>query len=199
MKQALDIRQGSTFIFVFRWETTPIVYKPITAVVAQAPVRITAPMHGLPTGWRAAVVSVLGMTHLNAKNVPPRSSDYYPVTIIDANTVELNAVNAAGFSAYISGGYLQFNTPVDLTAYTARMKVKDRIGGTTLLELTTANAGIAIDEAAKTITLTVTAAASEALTFTRGVYDLEMVSPTGIVTAIAQGDFKVSKEVTTVA
>jgi len=198
VKVKLDVRQGSTFTFIFRWETLPIVYKPITAIVKQAPARITCTAHGLVTGWRAAVVSVLGMTQINAEDSPPRDSQYHPVTVIDVNTVEINAINAAEFSPYVSGGYLQYNTPVDLTSYEARMKVKDRVGGTQLLLLdSTTNNRIAVNAATKTITLTLTAVETAAITFTKGVYDLELVSPTGVVTPIAEGAFTVSKEITT--
>lgn len=197
MNQRLDVLQGATFTFVFRWETTPIVYKAITAILAQAPARLTVPGHGLTEGWRAAVQSVRGMRQINAVNDPPEDADYHPVTVVDANTIELNDVNAASYSTYSGGGYLRFNTPVDLAGYTARMKVKDRVGGTELLLLDTSNSRIAIDSAAKTITLTLAANDTDDLAFTSAVYDLEMVSATGVVTRIAQGKFIVSKEVTT--
>jgi hypothetical protein len=197
VKLPLDVRQGSTFSFVLRWETTPIVYKPITAIVAQAPARLTVAGHGLTNGWRAAVVSVRGMTQINAEDAPPRDAQYHPVTVVDPNTVELNAVNAAGFSPYVGGGYLQFNTPADLTGFTARMQVKDKVGGTELMLLSTGNGRIVLDNVAKTITLTIPATDTAALAFTSAVYDLEMVSPTGVVTPIAEGALRVSKEVTT--
>jgi hypothetical protein len=199
VKTNLTIRQGSTFLFVFRWETTPIVYKPITAIAAQAAVRITATGHGLTDGWRAAVVSVVGMTEINAAHTPPRESEYFPVTVIDANTVEINKINASGFTPYESGGYLQFNTPASLVGLTARMQVKNRVGGTELLLLETLNGRITVDDASKTITLLLDATDTEALAFTKGVYDLELVSPGGSVVAIATGSFTVTKEVTTAA
>lgn len=196
MRVDLSIRQGATFTFVFRWETTPIVYRPITAIAAQAPVRITATGHGLPDGWRAAVVSCEGMDELRA-TTPPRASHYHPVTVIDANTVEMNEVNAASYEPYVSGGYLQFYTPVDMASYTARMNVRNKVGGTLLAEYSTANSGLAVDNAAKTITLNILATATDDFTFTRAVYDLEMVSPTGVVTPLAEGPFAVTREVTT--
>lgn len=196
-KVLLEIKQGATFKFVFRWETLPIIYRAISAVVAQAPVRITAVGHGLTDGWRVAVVSVKGMLDLNAANSPPRDSQYHPATVIDANTIELNDVNASRYSPYTGGGYVQFNTPADMAAYTARMTLRNRIGGTLLLSLTTANGRIAIDDTAKTVTLNLSAAETEAITFTGAVYDLEMVSPTNVVTSIAAGAVKVTREVTT--
>jgi len=193
----LTIQQGKTFALVLRWETEPIVYKAITAITQTAPARLTVTGHGAPDGWRVAVVSVKGMTEINAANTPPRSTDYTPVTVLDADTVELNEVNAAGFHAYTSGGYLQYNTPVDLTGYTARMAIKDKIGGTVLHSMTTENDGIALDNTKKTITLTVAATETDDFVWTRGVYDLEMVSPTGVVTALISGRVSISKEVTT--
>lgn len=193
----LTIQQGKTFALVLRWETEPIVYKAITAIAQTAPVRITVPGFDAPDGWRVAPVSVKGMTEINAKNTPPRSTDYTPVTVIDADTVELNEVNAAGFHAYTSGGYLQYNTPVDLTGYTARMAIKDKIGGTVLHSLTTDNGGITIDTTKKTITLNIAAADSDDFAWVRGVYDLELISPAGVVTALISGRVSISKEVTT--
>lgn len=193
----LTIQQGKTFALVLRWETEPIVYKAITAIAQTAPVRITVPGFDAPDGWRVAVVSVKGMTEINAANTPPRSTGYTPVTVLDDDTVELNEVNAAGFHAYTSGGYLQYNTPVDLAGYTARMAIKDKIGGTVLHSLTTENGGIAIDNVAKTITLTIAATDTDDFAWTRGVYELEMVSATGVVTALISGKVTVTKEVTT--
>jgi hypothetical protein len=193
----LEVQQGATFTYVVRWETTPIVYKPITAIIAQAPVRITAPSHGLVSGWRAAVVRVRGMRQVNAEHDPPRDEDYHQVTVIDSTTVDMNEVNAANYSTYSGGGYLQFNTPTDLANFTARMTVRDRIGGTELLSLTTENGRIAIDNAAKTITLTLAATDTDDLAFDTGVYDLEMVSVGGVVTRLLEGRINVSKEATT--
>ena len=55
----------------------------------------------------------------------------------------------------------------------------------------------ATDNAAKTITLTIEATATDDFAWTKGVYDLEMISATGKVTAILSGRVSVSKEVTT--
>jgi hypothetical protein len=193
----LTIEQGKTFSQVLRWEAPPIIYVPITGILQAAPARITAPSHNCPPGWRVAVVSVKGMSQINAQNTPPKAADYHSATVIDPNTVELNDVNAADFKAYTSGGYLQFNTPVDLTGYSARMSVKDKVGGTVLLSLTTVDGRITIDDLTKSITLTISAVDTAALTWKKGVYDLELVSPGGIVTALLAGAVTVSKEVTT--
>jgi hypothetical protein len=194
----LTIRQGETFQRIIRWEMPPFVYKPITGITKAAPAVVTCPAHGLVNGWRVAVVSVNGMDEINAEHTPPRDTEMVQVTFVDSNTVSLNKVNSAKFSTYASGGYLQFYTPVDLTGYTARMGIKDRIGGTLLLTLSTgADTRIAIDPTAKTITVTISAADAAAIAWRKGVYDLEMVSAAGVVTTIFSGNVTVIPEVTT--
>lgn len=204
----LEIKQGKTFSLVIRWETEPIVYKPITAIsLANGAPRLTVTGHDTPNGWRGAVTRVKGMTQINAKNSPPRDSDYVPALVINENTIELNSVapydaNGTEWPEYISGGFWQYNTPVDLAGYTARMKIKDKVGGTVLASTEAGDSplnvlDIAIDNTAKTITLTIEATANDDFTWTKGVYDLEMVSAGGVVSTIIAGKVTVVKEVTT--
>lgn len=194
------IERGRTFNNVLRLEIEPIVYKPITAITQTAPVRITVPAHGLKDGWRAAVTNVKGMGEINAEANNLTARDYHEATVIDADTVEFNDVNAAGFKAYVSGGVLQYNTPMILTGFKARQDIKDKVGGTVLLSLTTENGRISIDETACTIRRTISAEDTAAITWKSGVSDLEVVSPdvVPVVTAPLR-DIKVvvSKEVTT--
>ena len=195
----LTIQQGRTFSLALRWESPPIVYRPITAIAQTAPARLTVPMHGVPDGWRVAITNVKGMTEINAEANKLTSRDYHQATVVDANTLDINDINAAGFKPYTGGGYIQFNTPVDLMGFKARMKIKNRVGGTTLYTLTTENGALAIDAAAKIITIDISESDTAAMTFTTGVYDLEMVSGTrpAVVTALLSGRVTVSKEVTT--
>jgi hypothetical protein len=196
IKKDLTILQGRTYSHPIKWETEPVIYKPITAITQAAPCIVTAVGHGLPDGWRAAIVSVKGMTQINASN-PPKDSEYVVAKVLTANTIELNTVNAAEYKAYTSGGYVQYNTPQDLTSYIARMSIKDKVGGTELMALTTANSRILIDNTTKTITLEIDAVDTAAITWKAGTYDLELESPSGVVTALMYGAVKVTKEVTT--
>ena len=195
----LTIQQGRTFSLALRWESTPVVYRPITAIAQTAPARLTVPAHGVPDGWRVAITNVKGMTEINAEANKLTSRDYHQATVLDANTVEINDINAAGFKAYTSGGYIQFDNPVDLTGFTARLTIKNRVGGSVLYTLTTENGGIVIDAAAKLVTLNISAVDTALMAFTTGVYDLEMVSGAtpAVVTALLSGRVTVSKEVTT--
>ena len=77
------------------------------------------------------------------------------------------------------------------------MAVKNKVGGDVLLSLTTVNGGIVVDEAADKITLLISATDTAALTWSKGVYDLEMVSPGGVVSALLTGTVTVKAEVTT--
>ncbi|MDR2880839.1 MAG: hypothetical protein LBV29_02915 [Azoarcus sp.] len=194
MKQDITILQGKTFVQVLRWETAPVVYRAVTNITTTAPMTITAPGHGAPHGWRAAVTGVKGMHEANAAHLPPWDNEYHTITVVDDDTVQFNAVNAARYDEYKGGGYLQYNMPHELTGYVARMKVKDRVGGLTLASFTEAD--IAIDDAAKTITLTISATATAGYTWTKGIYDLEMESPTGVVTQLLHGAVRVVDEVT---
>lgn len=196
-RRDISILQGKTFGLTIRWESPELVYVPITGIARSAPVNITAPGHGAPDGWRGAVTGAKGMVEINAVANSVRDRDYHTLTVVDANTVQFNDTNSAGFKQYTSGGHLQFYAPVDLTGYTARATVKDRVGGTELFSFTTENGRIAIDTSLCTVHLTASAADTAAFTWRRGVYELEMVSGTGVVTTLAYGAVLVTAEVTT--
>jgi hypothetical protein len=194
----LSVRRGTTFARILRWAGEPIVYRPITAVPGRAPLTLTVPAHGLVDGWRAAIVGVQGMQEINAPNLPPKPAEYLKASVVDEDTVAFNAINATTFGNYTSGGVLQYYTPRDLAGYSARMDVRAKadIDSAVLLTLSTINGRIALDNDAKTIALTISAADTAALDFKRGVYDLELESPDGVITALAYGTFAVLAEVT---
>ncbi len=195
----MTIKKGKTFSRVLRPTAPPYVYKAITAIGNTAPVTITAIGHGLVTGQYAAVVSVQGMKGINAQSAPPAPSEYHKVTVVDVDNITINDINAAEFRPYTSGGYLQYLTPLDMSGCTARRDIKDRVGGTVLLSLTTANGRLAIDNTAHTITETISATDTAAITWSCGVTDLELVNTaSGRVTAIDTLDkVTVEDEVTT--
>jgi len=87
--------------------------------------------------------------------------------------------------------------PIDVTGYTARMHMrKKQADADIVLDLTTENNRIALGGVAGTITLSLSAVDTAALT-TSGVYDLEMVSGDGVtVTRLLEGKYALSVEVT---
>lgn len=189
VKLNLKIYQGSTFRQVLRWESSTKVYVPITNITKSAPVVITAANHAAPLGWRVKVVGAGGMKEIN-------QLDYQIVTDKTADTVTLNQVNSLGFSTYTSGGVLEYNQPVQLTGYTARMQIRAKLDSDTVLHsLTTENSGILLDNVAKTITMYIPDETTQTFTFKAAVYDLELISG-GEVTALASGSITLVREVT---
>ena len=176
---------GETFQPVFQWGSTTLTSIPITGITQAAPAVVTAPGHGVPPDWEVAVASAKGMTQINAVGYPPRGRDWHRATVLTDDTLALRDMNSADFSAYASGGFLVYGTPVDLTSVTAVMTIRDAPSdGAVLLELVSGT-GIVIDTAAKTITATIETAA---LTWASGYYGL-LVSDasTGKTTQLAEG------------
>ncbi len=255
VKKNLTILQGKTFTLPVKWETEPIVYKAISGITQAAPCVVDCTAHGVPDGWRVAIVSAKGMTQINAENDPPRDSDYVVATKIDVDTLELNSVNSSAYRAWTSGGYVQYNTPKDLSGYSARMSIKNKLSDTTadlwedttayaedeyvviadgtvlqcttagtsgateptgagtdgtvvwaevsgfsgakeLMLLDTTNTRIVVDNTTKVITLNISATDTAAITWKKGVYDLELVSSGGVVTVLLSGKVSVELEVT---
>ena len=187
----LEIQRGCTFRKVVRWETSDFLAAAISAITQAGIVRVTttAP-HGIPDGWRVAVVDVKGMTELNADYNPPRGADLRVASVPSSSAVEFNRVSSAAFHPYKSGGFLKWYAPHDLAGYTARMDLVSS-AGLVLTTLTTVNGQIVIDNAEKVIELVIPAAATGALAFAAATFALEMISPTGEVTAILSGSVAV--------
>lgn len=87
----------------------------------------------------------------------------------------------------------------DLTGHTARMQVRRTIDSANfLLELTTENGSITINPAPPAINqiLINVSASVTASVSNSGVYDLEIISPSGVVDRVLEGEFILSPEVT---
>lgn len=192
-KLNLKIIQGSTFSQVLQWETSEKVYVPITTITKQAPVSITAPQHNIPNNWRARITNVTGMKEIDSSN----TGEYYKVTVVDADTITINSINSIGYQNYTSGGILEYNKPADLQGMTARMQIRAKIDSdVVILELSTANGGIVINNQQKTISINIQQEQTQLLNFAQAVYDLEVTSSGGITTQFIQGSISLVKEVT---
>lgn len=95
--------------------------------------------------------------------------------------------------------------PINLTGFTARMQIRSSVSSPTILhEFTTENGGITLGGATGVIHIlasaTVTAGwswpANPSQVLASGVYDLELVSPTGVVTRLIEGTVTLDPEVT---
>lgn len=190
IKLNLKVYQGATFRETLRWESSTKVYKPITAITKAAPIVITATDHGIPPGWRAKITNVSGMKEINS------GENYYTITDTTSDTVTINSINALNYSDYTTGGVLEYNQPVDLTGYTGRMQIRPKLeSAEIILELTSANGRIVIDEVNSTISLVINAEDTALLNFTGAVYSMELVSGTEVVPFI-NGSITLVKEVT---
>ena len=190
LEKELSIRRGETFSLLLRWGTEQRIAKPITGIsLASGWPRLEVIDHGMPDGWDGAISRVIGMKQINSAE-----GKAYRCTRVDDDHIELNGVypvDDAGkeWPAYVSGGFLDYATPVDMTGYTARMKMKTKEGGTLLASADIADApldiiSITIDNAAKTILLEIAEPKTAAIAFKTAVTDLEMVGPTGRVKKI---------------
>jgi len=184
--------QGSTFSEVLRWESSKKVYVNISNITKAAPCVLTTAAHVIPNGWRIKVTNAGGMKEIND------TENYRIATVKNATSIELNDVNSIAYTAYTSGGIVEYNEPVDLSIYSARMQIREKIDSTTTIyELTTANSGILIDNTLKTITLYIPATITQNFTFKKAVYSLELVnSSNSSVTTLSTGSISLYNEVT---
>lgn len=183
------IKKGETFTMDIRWELADSTVRlPVTGVsLAFGAPRLIVVGHGLTAGWLASPYGIGGMKQLN-------DVGYQPVKVIDVDTIELNKVtpvddNDKMWPAYTSGGFIQFYEPQDLAGYTARMDIKDKVGGTVLLSSEVADSPLnkiilTVNNANKKTTMSILATDAAAITFKKGVAGLEMVSGAGIVTRL---------------
>lgn len=199
MADAITVRKGATKYVTMRWEQPLIKYAVISSISQTAPMRIsTATPHGMPDGWRFCVTGIKGGgSVLNARSNPPKPADHMKADVIDANTIEVNKVNATAFPAYIGGGVLQYNAPIDFTGCTARAQIRETVSSPTpLIDLTTENGGITIDVEKALITVVFEADATSAITAKKGVFDLEVVMSDGSVMYFPRADIVFENEVT---
>lgn len=186
----LCIKQGKTFSRVLRWSTDVPSYAQISNITNSAPVRITSASHGIPDGWDVCVASARGMREINILDNQPRLTDFKKCSVIDVNTISVPTINSLNFKPYAGGGAIVFMTPVNLSGYTGRFIVKDRIGGTVLHTATPV-----FDNTAKTITVSISASDTAAFAFSRAVYEFEAEDAGGAVTQLMYGTIVLEKEI----
>ena len=189
------IYQGSTFQEIFRWESETKVYLPISSISKSAPCVITtATTPDLPVGWRFRVVGAGGMKELNSVN-----DTWYLATAVNRQekTIEINQVNSLGYSTYTNGGVVEYNTPVPISQYSARMQIRETVGSDVILHsATTENGGIVIDNTYNTISIKIPATATAAFSFTSAVYSVELYTSSGTVVPFLIGNLTLVPEVT---
>lgn len=190
-KQDFCVKAGATFYPTIRWAQKTLSAAVITAITQATPVAITAPAHGMPNGWPCAVTGVNGMSFINAAEYPPYQSSLTPGSVVDANTVTLNAVSSALWYPYISpGGSLVWYTPQPLVGVAFSMNFySDAAMATTPLASLSVGSGITVDTNAFTIVPLLQTAPLAATWPSNGVgyYKLTATDSSGNVTEILYG------------
>lgn len=180
---------GETFAPIIRWGSKTLASAVITGITHGTPAVITAPAHGVPDGWPVAIVGVDGMTQINATRYPPAAGDFHLAHVVDANTLSLNDVSSAEFTAYLDNGAVVYNTPMPLAGVSAAMTFWDNPGHTgTPLATLTVGSGITIDTAAFTV---IPLLQTAGLTWALAYYNLDFTSA-GIVTRALTGTFTIN-------
>ena len=187
------IYQGITFQETFRWESETKVYVPISSIAKSAPCVVTTTTpHNLPIGWRFRVVGAGGMKEINSTGEEYHLSTLTPTT----TTIEINQVNSLAYNTYTSGGVVEFNMPVSLSGYAARMQIRETVDSTTVIhEATTQNSQIVLDNTTKTIQITMLANVTQNFTFSTAVYSLELYNGNNVIPFI-NGNLTLVQEVT---
>jgi hypothetical protein len=89
------------------------------------------------------------------------------------------------------------NVPVNLTGYSAKLQIREKhFSKNYVAFLNTTNGGISITASAGQINLLISASTSSAFIPGDYVYDLELVSFSGIVDRLIEGKFNITPEVT---
>lgn len=186
------IYQGSTFQETYRWESETKVYVPIQTVQKSAPCQIATQLpHNLPQGWRFRVVGAGGMKEINNTG-----DSYYVSTAVTGSTIEINQVNSLQFSNYTTGGVVEYNQPVNLAGFSARMQIRETVDSPTVLhEATTQNGQIVVDNSGKFIQITMLGNVTQNFTFPTAVYSLELYNGNNVIPFI-NGNLTLVQEVT---
>ena len=106
-EQNLKVRCGWVYFYVSTTGTNLTDNKYIIGATNTNPCVLNIPGHGYVTGDQVFVDGVGGMTQLNG--------NYYYITVIDANFISLDGVDATAYGVYTSGGFATTPSPAKLT------------------------------------------------------------------------------------
>ena len=127
MPDSLRLSDDASLALAVRWSSATLVYRPVTELHPAAPLRLTVPAHGASEG------EIVQVTHdappWDTKNGVLASGQ---VMVIDADTLELNAINASGWHAshrcredHIT---LVYRKPIDMTGMSIIVRIREAKG-----------------------------------------------------------------------
>lgn len=181
-ERAIRVVQGTTLALPFHFGAEPLVYKTIVERTDDTPLTFTVTAHGLVDGWPVAI-SGIGYDDLDIDDTtgPPDADDFFTATVVDANTLEFNGIDLARLDGnYEDGGSVVYYTPVDMAGASASLKVYS--GATLVLTI-----AAVIDNVGKSITATISAAQTAALSAIDYAYELFYTDAAGAVTQLRYG------------
>lgn len=185
----LRLVRGATYRDTRRLMQPRREYRPVEAISADAPLRLTVPAHGLAGDWLAWVISTTGLQGLNKA---PGKENPHRVEVIDADTLEINGLSGAGFNPSAGAGQLIYQPPVDLTGATAALTIRSsEDGGAVLLELGTGT-GLSFGSPGS-LAVEITATQTAALEWTEAWYHLDVTFSDGTVTRFFRGPVTVEQ------
>lgn len=193
----LRARRGVSFVRSWRWCTGPLIYKAVSDATSLTPLTLTVTAHGVTDGASVAFADLGGLDSVNVKEwltgpdyFGPSSSDYYPATVVDADTLLFDTVDAARTGdAYTGGGKIVYATPVDLSTISGVAFHLYAIADPTTAVMTK---DCALDNTAKTISLEVAPADVAALTDDEYTWNLLATATSdGAITLLDDGTFNV--------
>lgn len=113
---------------------------------------------------------------------------------LDGNTITIEQGSTFSLSINYqdSGG-----STIDLSSYSARMQAREEAGSTSTIFSISSASEITLGASDPNLLVTLTATTTAALAAPwRGIYDLEIESPSGVVTKLLKGVLLVESEVT---
>ena len=190
----LEMYQGATFRRTFNWYGGGVVRAAIEDVTPGFPTIVKVTGHGLPSVSPTPMVidGVRGTVALNTKDCAASEATY-----VDIDTFSI-PVNTIGKKWTSPSGGITWYMPSDMTDFTAKMEIRDKIGGIIIHTLTTdPSGGITLVSADGAINLEIDAADTALFDFTTAVYDIDVIDPSGVSTPVVGGTITLYKEVTT--
>lgn len=186
----LKLQDSQTFNVTRPWAnmSTQAAYQYITSQS-----QITPP---IPSNY-ISTLNAVNVAYSNWQNaITANQATIAAAQAAQANKIEINQVNSLGYTAYTSGGVVEFNQPIPLTGLAARMQIRESVDSTTVIhEATTQNNQIVLDNTNKTIQITLLGNVTQNFNFATAVYSLELYNGNNVIPFI-NGNITLVQEVT---
>jgi hypothetical protein len=124
----------------------------------------------------------------NSLGCPRHCLGGYTASMVDADHLALEGINATAWPAYTGGGQIRYRTPLDLTGCAAHLQIRTAPNDAIpLLDLTVANGRMVVDTTAHSITAEIAEADTVAIPWSEAAYDLMLIYADGTVQRLLYG------------